>query len=205
MASFDSLFQRHRFMAVLRGLSPDQAVAAAQRAWDLGIDLVEVPIGDLTQVDALVAVVKAGSDRGKTVGAGTVMTSEHVQAAQEAGAAYTVAPGLDPEVLAASTAAGLPHLPGVATPSEVQHAWRLGCRWVKVFPAATLGPEWFRAIRGPFPTLRYVATGGITPHTAPEYLDAGADIVALGTAVTDPVHHDALAALLRRYAATRTS
>ncbi|MDD6793736.1 MAG: 2-dehydro-3-deoxyphosphogluconate aldolase [Actinobacteria bacterium] len=199
MISFESIFQRHRFMAVLRGLPARQAVEAAQRAWDLGIELVEVPIGDLSMVDALGAVVEAARERGKTVGAGTVITSDHVQAARDAGAAYTVAPGLDPDVLAASTTAGLPHLPGVATPSEVQQAWRLGCQWVKVFPAATLGPDWFRAIRGPFPTLRYVATGGITPCTASAYLEAGADIVAVGTAVTNPSHHNRLAELLRQY------
>src|SRR5690606_41391278 len=120
MISFESIFQRHRFMAVLRGLPARQAVEAAQRAWDLGIERVEVPIGDLSMVDALGAVVEAARERGKTVGAGTVITSDHVQAARDAGAAYTVAPGLDPDVLAASTTAGLPHLPGVATPSEVQ-------------------------------------------------------------------------------------
>lgn len=200
MTSFEQLFGQHRIMAVLRGLPAPETVAVAQRAWDLGIELLEVPIGAPAQVSALAAAVAAGRERGKIVGAGTVLTPEQVRAAKEAGAGYTVAPGLDPDVLAASTAAELPHLPGVATPGEVQHAWRLGCRWVKVFPAAVLGPGWFRAIRGPFPTMRYVATGGIGIEAVPDYLAAGADMVALGSAVVNPDHHDRLAMLLRRTA-----
>lgn len=203
MTSLDQVFRDYRIMAVLRGLSVPQAVAVAQQAWDLGIELVEVPIGEPEQVTALAAVVAAGRERGKTVGAGTVITPEQVDAARKAGAAYTVAPGLDPEVLVASTVAGLPHLPGAATPSEVQHAHRLGCRWVKVFPAAVLGPGWFRAIRGPFPTMRYVATGGIAVEAVPDYLEAGADLVALGAAITSPEHHGHVSALLRRYASAR--
>jgi len=203
MTSLDQIFRDHRIMAVLRGLPEQQTVKVAHQAWDLGIELLEVPIGKPDQVPALAAAVAAGHERGKTVGAGTVITPEQVDVARKAGAAYTVAPGLDPDVLAASTATGLPHLPGAATPSEVQHAHRLGCRWVKVFPAATLGPSWFRAIRGPFPSMRYVATGGISAKAAPDYLEAGADLVALGAAITSPEHHDQVFTLLRRYAPTR--
>lgn len=112
------------------------------------------------------------------------------------GARYTVAPGFDPTVLGESLAAGLPHLPGVATPTEVQHARRAGCRWVKVFPAGPLGPAWFRAIRGPFPDVRYLATGGITIRAARDFLDAGAQVVAFGAAATDPARYADLMELI---------
>src|SRR5206468_458092 len=82
----------------------------------------------------------AGARRGRRGAAGTVLTPAAAGAAAEAGAAFTVAPGLDLDVLSASLRAGLPHVPGVATPSEVHLAVRAGCRWLKAFPAASLGP-----------------------------------------------------------------
>jgi 2-dehydro-3-deoxyphosphogluconate aldolase/(4S)-4-hydroxy-2-oxoglutarate aldolase len=207
MTDLDALFGEHRVMVVLRGLPPGETVELARLAWDVGVELVEVPIGTPGQVPALAATVQAGAERGRTVGAGTVLTIGHVRAAAGAGARYTVAPGFDPDVLAASLAAGLPHLPGAATASEVQHARAAGCRWVKVFPAGVLGPDWFRAMRGPFPDAGFVATGGITAARAGEYLAAGAHMVALGAALTDPAQRNALAdliAITRRAAATRT-
>jgi 2-dehydro-3-deoxyphosphogluconate aldolase/(4S)-4-hydroxy-2-oxoglutarate aldolase len=180
LTDFDALFGPHRVMVILRIADVGQAVAAARRVWAAGGELVEVAIGRREQVPALAGVVAAGAELGRLVGAGTVLTVEHVQAAARAGAAYTVAPGLDPDVLTASLTAGLPHLPGVATPSEVHRAWRAGCRWVKAFPASSLGPEWFRALRGPFPGVRYVATGGITVDAAAGYFAAGVRVVAVG-------------------------
>ena len=113
-----------------------------------------------------------------------------------AGAAFTVAPGFDAQVMAASEAAGLPHLPGVATPSDVQGVLKAGGHWVKAFPATALGTEWFRAMRGPFPDVRIVATGGMDAHNAREYLDAGARMVAVGSALADPDQIPLLAELL---------
>lgn len=196
MTDFEDLFGARRVMAILRGLPTPETVALAQQAWDAGVELVEVPIATAEQVPALAAAVAAGAERGKLVGAGTVVAAEQVRAAAQAGARYTVAPGLDRAVLAASLAAGLPHLPGVATATEVQHARAAGCRWVKAFPANTLGPGWFRAIRGPFPDLHYVATGGVTVETAEDFLDAGARVVAIGAALADPAQRDRLAKLV---------
>ena len=184
MTGFDEIFADHRVMAILRGQPPAETVALAGRLWDAGLDLVEVPIGSPEAVPALRAAVAAGAERGKRVGAGTVVTPEQVRVAAQAGAQYTVAPGLDLTVLAASLTAGLPHLPGVATATEVQQARAAGCRWLKAFPAATLGPAWLRAITGPFPDLAIVATGGLRLADVAEYLAAGARVVALGTDLT---------------------
>ncbi|GAA0469512.1 ketohydroxyglutarate aldolase [Actinoplanes capillaceus] len=200
MLDLTNLFGANRFMAILRGAaSAEKAVEQANTAWDLGIELVEIPIGEKSEVGYLAAVVEAGHRRGKVVGAGTVITATHVAMAAAAGARYTVAPGFDPAVREASRSAGLPHLPGVATPSEVQQAWVAGCEWVKVFPASTLGPQWFSAIKGPFPRMRYLATGGVSLDAAAGYLDAGADIVAFGASAFKPDRTDDLVALLEKY------
>jgi 2-dehydro-3-deoxyphosphogluconate aldolase/(4S)-4-hydroxy-2-oxoglutarate aldolase len=196
--TFEELFGEHRVMTILRGQPVAETAALANLAWDAGVELLEVPIGAPEQLPSLAAAVAAGAERGKLVGAGTVITIEQVRAAARAGARYTVAPGLDPAVLAASLAAGMPHLPGVATATEVQRAYGAGCRWVKAFPAAALGTSWFQAIRGPFPDLHYVATGGLTVETALAFLEAGARVVALGAALTDPAQRERLGELLTR-------
>ncbi|MFC4334260.1 bifunctional 4-hydroxy-2-oxoglutarate aldolase/2-dehydro-3-deoxy-phosphogluconate aldolase [Salininema proteolyticum] len=186
MTTFDEILGGHRIMVILRGLSPEDTLAASTAAWDAGVEHVEVPIGEEHQVAALAAAVEAGADRGKSVGAGTVVSARHVEWAHGAGAAYTVAPSLSPAVAGASASAGMPHLPGVATPTEAAQAVNLGLDWVKVFPAAALGPAWFKAVKGPFPRLRTVATGGVKPETAPDYLAAGADVVGMGSNLGDP-------------------
>ncbi|MBA8823298.1 2-dehydro-3-deoxyphosphogluconate aldolase/(4S)-4-hydroxy-2-oxoglutarate aldolase [Saccharopolyspora lacisalsi] len=182
-------------MAILRGMEPDRTVELAERAWQLGIDLVEVPIEAPRALPSLRATVQAGADRGHRVGAGTVITPEQVRTASEAGAAFTVAPGLDAEVVDECRRWDLPHLPGVSSPTEIQHAHRLGLEWVKAFPASVLGSSWFAAMGGPFPGTRMVATGGINAHNAPEYLRAGASAVAVGSALEDPEQLPALAEL----------
>jgi 2-dehydro-3-deoxyphosphogluconate aldolase / (4S)-4-hydroxy-2-oxoglutarate aldolase len=193
---FDTLFAGQRALAILRGFTPAETVARAEQAWRLGITALEVPVEVPEQLPSLAAAVAAGREHGHLVGAGTVYTAEQVAAVREAGAAFTVAPGYDADIAARCRAAGMPHLPGVATPSEIQAALRGGHRWVKVFPASALGTDFIRALRGPFPRLNIVATGGIDAGNAADFLRAGADVVALGSALADPGQLDRVAALL---------
>ncbi|WP_425832515.1 bifunctional 4-hydroxy-2-oxoglutarate aldolase/2-dehydro-3-deoxy-phosphogluconate aldolase [Streptomyces fractus] len=195
--TFDELFAGVPVMAILRGMSADKSVELAVRAWDLGIECVEVPVQTEEAARVLGAVVAAGAERGKPVGAGTVTTAERLGWAVDAGAAFTVAPGLDVEVARASVAAGLPHLPGVATATDVQAARAIGLTWLKAFPASVLGADWFRAMRGPFPEVPFVATGGMDAGNASAYLSAGAKVVAVGSALEDPAQLSLLAELLR--------
>jgi Entner-Doudoroff aldolase len=191
---FDTAAERSPLLAILRGFSPTRTVELCHAAWNAGAELVEVPIQDDSAHPSLAAAVRAGHEAGRVVGAGTVTTLDRLAVARELGAAFTVAPGFDPEVATASRDSGMPHLPGVATPTEIQHALAAGFVWLKAFPAAQLGPEWIRAVRAPFPEARFVATGGVTPDNARAFLDAGAHLVAIGHAITtldDGWRHDA--------------
>jgi len=183
---FDELFASEVIVVILRGQAPDHAVVLAETVWEAGAGLVEVTIQDAEGLAALELTAAAGRRRRRPVGAGTVLTPRQVEQVRAAGAAFTVAPGFSSEVLAASTAAGLPHLPGVATPTEIQRALAVGCRWLKAFPASVLGPAWFREMRGPFPQVSFVATGGITAATARGFLDAGVRAVGVGSAAARP-------------------
>lgn len=194
---FESAFAGAPAMAILRGMGVDRSVRLSETAWDLGIDAVEVPLQTDQDERALREVIRAGEARGKLVGAGTILTPEQVTRAVDAGAAYLVSPGLDPVVVRAAHDAGVPILPGVATPSEVQLAVSLGLTWLKAFPASWLGAGWFRQIRGPFPHVRFVATGGLHASNVEEFLDAGVRVAAVGSALEDASQLERLATVLQ--------
>jgi 2-dehydro-3-deoxyphosphogluconate aldolase/(4S)-4-hydroxy-2-oxoglutarate aldolase len=189
-------------MAILRGYAPDRTVELANRAWDLGVQSVEVPVQTAEAAAALAATVRSGAARGRTVGAGTVTTVARLEAAVAAGAAFAVSPGVDEDVIRASLDLGLPYLPGVYTATDVQTCLRLGLTWLKAFPATHLGTGWFSAMRGPFPEVSFVATGGITAANAEAFLDAGASMVAVGSALESEDQLPLLAAIVKTRGAT---
>jgi Entner-Doudoroff aldolase len=195
-SGFRELFGDVPLMAILRGMGVERTLSVATTAWDLGIELVEVPVQTTTDVEALRGVVEAAKSRGLHVGAGTVVTPEHVRVAKDAGAEFTVSPGFDVEVVRESHAAGMLSLPGVGTASEVQLAMKEGLTWLKAFPASLLGTGWFGAMRGPFPGATFVATGGMDASTAPSFLSAGVKVVAVGSALEDPKQLPALARVI---------
>ena len=192
-AFFTAAFDQCPVMVIIRGKGPTETVDLCRRAWQLGVALVEVPIQDDQAVTSLHAAVSAGRACGQPVGAGTVRTPEQVHVAAAAGAAFVVSPDWDATVGAAARGAGLPHLPGVTTATEVSQAIHSGYRWLKAFPAAALGASWFTAMTGPFPQARFVAVGGVGPDNAAEFLAAGASAVGAAGALQ---RDDALARLV---------
>ncbi|MCP2046574.1 UNVERIFIED_ORG: Entner-Doudoroff aldolase [Paenarthrobacter nicotinovorans] len=178
---FDNGFFHVPIIAVLRGLTPQDAVNAATRAWDAGVQHVEVTIETPAAVPTLEAVTRAAAERGVAVGAGTIVSIEQLEAATAANASFTVSPGLDEAIIHESINRGLPHLPGVATASEILRAHALGLSWVKAFPASVLGPDWIKAMKGPFPHVNFIATGGMRVATASTYLNAGTRVVGLSS------------------------
>ncbi len=194
---FDEAFAAAPLMAILRGMGVERSARLAGIAWDLGLDSVEVPLQTDEDERALREVVRLAAERGKVVGAGTIITPDQVDRAVDAGAAYLVSPGIDPVVVRAAQERGIPILPGVATPSEVQLGVSLGLTWLKAFPAEWLGVGWFRHMRGPFPQVRFVATGGLDAGNVGAFLDAGVRVAAVGSALEDASQLEALAAVLR--------
>jgi Entner-Doudoroff aldolase len=178
---FDNDFFRVPVIAVLRGLTPADAVLSANRAWDAGVQHVEVTIETPNAVSSLAAVAGAAVERGLKVGAGTILDMAQLDAAAAANASFTVSPGLDDAIIQESIRRGIPHLPGVATPSEILRAKSYGLTWLKAFPASLPGPDWIKAMKGPFPEIHFVVTGGMKASTAASYLSAGASVVGLSS------------------------
>ncbi len=148
-----------------------------------GISCIEITF----RTDAATAAIeRATRVDGMLVGAGTVLTVDQAHAAARAGASFAVAPGTDDDVVAACADAGMPFFPGVATPSEIGHATRLGCSTVKVFPAATLGgPTFLRAVSATFPHTRFIPTGGIDADTLSAYLAVPSVLACGGSWICD--------------------
>ena len=180
---FAAALERIPVLAILRGHKPASAVVTAEQCWRVGIPLVEVSLSGEHALEALEAVCRRGRELGRAAGAGTVLTVDQVAAAAEAGADFAVAPGLDPDTLAAARELNLPYLPGVATPSEVQTALALECRTLKFFPASALGTEWLRSLAGPFPEAGFVAVGGVDVRNASAWMEAGAVGIGVGSAL----------------------
>lgn len=178
---FEQRFSVNPVMAILRGLNPEETVRLCNLAADFGIEMIEVPVQDDQGARSLAAAIEWGSANGLLIGAGTVTSVDLLARVRAIGAAFTVAPGIRHDVIEQSDHIEVPHLPGVATATEVQSALALGCTWQKAFPASVLGREWITAMLGPFPEVKFVATGGITAINGMEYLGAGARGVSLGS------------------------
>jgi 2-dehydro-3-deoxyphosphogluconate aldolase/(4S)-4-hydroxy-2-oxoglutarate aldolase len=176
-AAIDAIRSR-RVVAVLRRVADPASVVQALR--EGGIGVIEVT---LDSPGALETIASLRTDSDLVVLAGTVRTTDEVHAAVEAGAQACVSPALVREIVAACLEAGLPAIPGAMTPTEVETAWRLGAELVKVFPAARLGPEYVRDLRGPLADIPLLATGGVDASNASDFLRAGAAAVGVGSAL----------------------
>lgn len=185
-------------VAILRGFTPERTAAVARACWDAGVRLVEVPLQDASSLEAFAAAAEGADDVTRLLGAGTARTPEDVDQAARLGARFLVSPSVHEDTVRAARTAGLPILPGVLTPTEVETARRLGCGVQKLFPAGLLGPSAVSALRAPFPDVDLVAVGAVGPDDVERYLAAGARGVALGSALAEPGALDALAELLRR-------
>jgi 2-dehydro-3-deoxyphosphogluconate aldolase/(4S)-4-hydroxy-2-oxoglutarate aldolase len=165
---------RARLLDLVEGLAAD------------GVRLFEITFDASTAADDLVACrtrLDASGWPDAVVGAGTVRTAEALQDAVAAGAAFVVGPSLDVGLVERAVARGVPVIPGAYSPTEIDLAWRSGATFVKVFPASSLGPTHVREMRGPFPGIELIATGGIDATNARAFLDAGCVAVGLGSAI----------------------
>lgn len=160
------------------GVIPVIAVDDPRAALPLADALIKggLPVAEVTFRTAAAAEVIATLARQRPallVGAGTVLTRQNLEAAEAAGARFCVAPGLNVEIVKCAQQAGIPFVPGVATPTEVEQALALGCTLLKFFPAETLGGvKMLEALHAPYQHMgvKFVPTGGVNPANLESYL-----------------------------------
>jgi 2-dehydro-3-deoxyphosphogluconate aldolase/(4S)-4-hydroxy-2-oxoglutarate aldolase len=159
---------------------------AAEAIYRGGITTLEIT---MTVPGAIHVMEKVADRMGDKVllGAGTVLDGETTRAALLAGAQFIVSPALRHSVIEVAHRYSKPVLPGALTPNEVLAAWEAGADLVKVFPAGNMGgPKYIKALKGPFPHIEMVPTGGVNLETAVDFLLAGSAALGVGSDLVDP-------------------
>jgi len=173
-------------IAILRGVTPDDAVAVARACIDAGITRVEVPLNSPDPFDSIRRMADAHGDIAE-IGAGTVMTPDDVNRVRDAGGRLIVSPNCDGRVIMATKAAGMASWPGVMTPTECFAALKAGADGLKIFPASLIGPAGIKAMRAVLPAdCQVYAVGGAGPDNFSDWIKAGANGFGIGTALYTP-------------------
>lgn len=173
-------------VAILRGLTPQEAPAIGAALVAAGVRMIEVP---LNSPDPFASIAALQRDFGgeALIGAGTVLDLPSVDRLADTGARLMVTPNTAPQVIARGVALGLEVMPGFFTPSEAFAALAAGARRLKLFPAATQGPAFVKDLRAVLPPMTGVwAVGGVNVENASSWLAAGCEGIALGSALYRP-------------------
>jgi 2-dehydro-3-deoxyphosphogluconate aldolase/(4S)-4-hydroxy-2-oxoglutarate aldolase len=157
-------------------------VRCIEHLFQVGLRLVEITMDTVGAVDVLESL-RSRVPSNSLLGAGTVTDVARAEAALAAGATFIVTPNLNLDVIRIARENGVAIMPGAMTPSEIWNAAAAGADYVKVFPASTLGPGFFREIRGPFAEIPLMATGGVNLENARDFIAFGVDAIGVGGAL----------------------
>lgn len=173
-------------IAILRGVTPDEAAEMCGAIIAAGITKIEVPLNSPNPFDSIKAMVDAHGSRA-TIGAGTVLSTDDIGRVANAGGRLIVSPNYDQRVIVATKTAGMESWPGVMTPTECFAALRAGADGLKIFPASLLGPDGIKAIRAVLPVGTQVyAVGGAGADNFAQWMDASIDGFGIGSALYKP-------------------
>ncbi len=170
---------------IVRAPSAEDAMLAAEAIVAGNIGILEVT---LTVPNAIQVIEKVADKFGDKVllGAGTILDPETARVALLAGAQFIVTPSLNLQVIKVARRYSKPCIIGALTPTEIVTTWQAGADLVKIFPCGPVGgAKYIKALKGPFPQIEFVPTGGVNLETTPEFIRAGASAVAVGSQLVD--------------------
>jgi 2-dehydro-3-deoxyphosphogalactonate aldolase len=181
------MITKHRHLiAILRGITLDETLAVCETLVRSGITMIEVPLNSPRPIDSIRAAAKALQGKA-SVGAGTVLSADEVDAVAAAGGAFVVSPDCNDAVIARTLGRGLGSYPGVFSPTEAFRAIRAGAHALKLFPAEVLGAKGIKAIKAVLPPeIPLYAVGGAGPENFAEFLAAGCTGFGIGSYLYKP-------------------
>ena len=182
----ENWFAKMPVVAILRGVKSDEVVAIGESLYKAGIGIIEVPLNSPEPLKSIKNLADALGAR-CVIGAGTVLTEVDAEGVAAAGGQIAVSPNTDPAVIARSLALGMVPIPGWATVTEALIAYQAGARYLKLFPAATYGPEHIKGATAVLPTdCNLLAVGGVGADSATAWLRAGVDGFGIGSELYKP-------------------
>ncbi|MBD8653449.1 2-dehydro-3-deoxy-6-phosphogalactonate aldolase [Rhizobium sp. CFBP 13726] len=184
--TFQDALQACNLVAILRGITPDEAEPIGEALIEAGWRIIEVPLNSPEPLKSIEKLQKRFGDRA-LIGAGTVLTTAQVADVASTGATVIISPNANLSVIEASVSRGMISLPGVATPSEAFAAIGAGATGIKAFPAEAIPPLVIKAWRAVLPKdLPVLAVGGITPDNMKSFIDAGTNGFGIGGSLYKP-------------------
>lgn len=184
-------FKDNKLVVIARKVPFEKIVPVAKAIYEGGLRLLEVTF-DQGRDDNIIETQKClyalNNEMGNKIliGAGTVLNTNQVRAAHEAGAKYIVSPNTNVEVIIETKRLGMLSIPGAMTPSEISAAWNAGADMVKLFPADALGYNYIKSILMPLCHIPLMATGGVNPETIPIFYSAGITVFGTGITIIKP-------------------
>jgi 2-dehydro-3-deoxyphosphogluconate aldolase / (4S)-4-hydroxy-2-oxoglutarate aldolase len=173
-----------KVIAVIRMSNPEKLSRVVDAVRRGGVRAIEITMTTPSALEIVADQVKH-KPAGTLVGAGTVLDAPMAEKVIRAGAEFVVSPITNFDMIEACRRSGTLVAPGALSPTEILAAWERGADVVKVFPATSVGPKYFQDLRGPFPDIRLMPTGGVSIENAGEFIRSGACCVAIGTALLD--------------------
>ena len=207
----ENWFAKMPVVAILRGVRPEEVVAIGKSLYQAGIGIIEVPLNSPEPLASIQTLADVLGDR-CVIGAGTVLTEADAEGVAAAGGEIAVSPNTNSAVIARSLDLGMVPMPGWATVTEALIAYQAGARYLKLFPAATYGPEHIKGASAVLPAdCKVLAVGGVGADSAAAWLSVGADGFGIGSELYKPgdsaeqVHQRALAVVVALKAALKTA
>ncbi len=184
------LIEETKIVSIIRGVSAKDAVSVAKALYDGGVKLVEVTFDqkhpeNFSETTIAIKSIKEVMGDKMSVGAGTVITTEQLMLAREAGAEFIVSPDTDAEIISKTVELEMVSLPGAYTPTEAKLAHDSGADYVKLFPCTENSISYLKAIKAPLSHIKFLAVGGVSSDNAAEFIKAGACGVGMGSSLTN--------------------
>jgi 2-dehydro-3-deoxyphosphogluconate aldolase/(4S)-4-hydroxy-2-oxoglutarate aldolase len=176
------IIRKEKIVVIVRAVEKNLIIDVAQAVLAAGVKILEVTC-NTAGVFEMLELLNEKMKNKMAIGAGTVITKDLCKKALDAGAKYIIAPDVNPDVIAYCVKRDIAVLPGAATATEILTAKRCGAKMVKIFPAAALGLDYIKQLRGPIDNVDFVAVGGVRPETIGEFFAAGCVAFGIGDSV----------------------